>query len=236
MRNETTESTYDFDRIVAAVLGDEGESASFHFPSTTDVLLEYFSAYVSNLEKHLEAERSRARERLEFHPEARAYLEEHLFVIESIFPNLLRSSLVVSVYTVLENGLRNRCDCLQNWKGCPFSADEIAERGNVPKYKKYVERLTDIRFQQIGEWRQLEAHGEIRNRIVHNQGQINPSNTSLVEFIHRAPYLHIVDGRITFEQGACQAFIDTVRRFLEALDKRLPTECSDLETHFGFRP
>lgn len=203
------------------------------FPSTMDVLLEYLGTHISRLERLWDTERARVIEQMQSHPEAQRHLAEHLFVIESIFPDVFRGSLLASIYTLCEDGLRSRCYCLRELGG---SADEFSESGYLRGYKECVEQLTGIDVQGIDEWHPLTTYGQIRNRVVHHRRRINPGNTDLIGFVEDSSHLKIDDGLIVFDRGACQEFIDIVQRFFESLDEQLPVECRSPERHFGFRP
>jgi hypothetical protein len=231
-----SKTTHDIPEFLDSFLDRAGTTIALEFPSTMDVLLDYLRVYSSTLEEYLETERVAVHEKLRAYPEASDYLEEHLFVIEKIYRNLLRKSILTAVYTVLEDGLRRRCLSLQRLKELPFSADEIKGRSNLDKYQTYIERLTSIEFEKLDEWKPFHRWGEIRNQIVHQQGMLKPGNKELAKFIRGNANIREEDGEIILERGACPAFIDIVQRFFEFLDRQLPEECRDVEPHFGFRP
>lgn len=206
------------------------------FPCTLEILLEYLKHYISSFEKHLEAKRSETIQRMNSSPEVHSFLEERLFVIGNIYPNLLRGSFWASIYTVLEDGLRSRCRCLQELKDAPFSADEVAGRGYLNRYKKYIERLIGVDISKIEHWSLLQRYGEIRNRVVHSRRRIRNPSSDLAGFVDQHPLLRLERREIVFERGACEAFIDVVLKFLESVDETLPQECRSPEPHFGFRP
>ena len=220
------------------LFGLDSPPVSFDFPSTMDVLLGYFEGYVRTMEGLLEKEGAAARKRYDEAGDYRVrdYLEEGLFVVEDLFPNLLRSSFFLAAYTTLEDGLRNRCRCLQELNDFPFSADEIAGRAYLQKYRMYIERLAHIDFKGIGEWDKLSKYGELRNRVAHHQGHLNLGNANLMKFIADNPNLDVEEDVIVFRKGFCEEVIDTIKSFFQSLDAQLPADCEDLEPHFGYSP
>jgi hypothetical protein len=104
------------------------------------------------------------------------------------------------------------------------------------RYKKYLEEQGGVRIEKkIAEWNALPMYGQLRNRVVHSRGLLNPDDTNLRDFIKSDPNLDIDDNEIIFKKGFCERAIGTIRRFFQKLDTQLP-ECQDLEPHFGFRP
>lgn len=216
---------------ILELLGSKGTGYVFEFPSTLEVLLDYFEYYISTMEIHLDAERSRIIQLKESVPEA--YQEEELFMVENVFPNLLRSSLMALIYTVVEDGLGSRCKCLRDLRN---SHEETTTRSYLDRYRKCIKRLANIDIDGIQGWEQLGFYGRIRNRVVHNRGRHNPQDTDLRDFVDKTPYLKIEYGQIVVERGACQAFIDIARQFFQTVDRQLPSDCSSPEDHLGFRP
>ncbi|HQE92021.1 MAG TPA: hypothetical protein PLH19_12230 [Anaerolineae bacterium] len=224
---------------VFSFLGDK--DASFDFPSTMDILLDYFRGYVYGMESNLERNRNQTCQQYEAadDPDEREYLSEHLFVQSNIFPELLRNSFIVSAYSILEKGLRDRCQCLQDLRAVPISVDDLGGMG-IQKYKKYIQKLTAIDISEIKKkdqlWSQLLQYGEVRNRIVHHLGTMDKNNSGLVQFIEQNPHFDIRNGKILIDNGACQTLIELIASYFQGLDSQLPSDCSNLEPHFGFRP
>ena len=163
-------------------------------------------------------------------------MEESLFITGGLFPNLLRSSFFLAVYGLLENSLRKRCLCIEEKTNPPVLLEDIAGKGYIDRYRKYLEKLGGVDVGGIDEWDKLAMYGELRNRVAHHQGRLNLRNTVLVKFIEDTPSLDADGDEIIFKKGFCEEAIKTIRVFFQSLDSQLPAECQDLEPHFGYRP
>jgi hypothetical protein len=222
---------------VFSFLGEEVVPLEFPSPSRMDVLLDYFRVYVSTMERGLEEVSHRTRYTYDStnDPMLATELEEHLFVQTRILTPTMRRSLIVAAYSILEKGIKDRCQCLQDLYGNPISVDDLAGHG-IRKYRKYMDAIAAVDMATVDEWPSLLKYGTLRNRLVHNLGLVNPSNTELIKFIKDNPDLRIQDSEVVIEDTACRAFVDLIRSFFKELDSRLPPDCSDLEPHYGFRP
>jgi hypothetical protein len=216
---------------------DRSRQIRWIFPSTMEVLLEYLVSYVSTMEDLLEAETSTIQKRYEADQYAREYFEDPLFVAKALFLNLLRGSFFLTTYALVEDGLKRKCLCIEKTERPPKSLEEYrAGGGYIYKYKKYLKEQAEIDVEKIAEWNALPIYGQLRNRVVHNRGLLNPNNTDLMSFIKANPNLDSDNDEIVFKKGFCEEAIETIRRFFQELDTQLPIECQDLEPHFGFRP
>ena len=224
------------------------------FPSTMEVLLGYLRAYVSTMERLLQRKSADLHKRQSFaesSSDLRA-VEEELFVVENLFPNLLRSAFFLTAYSLLENSLRQRCLCMEAQKALELSVNDITRDGGyLVQYRKYLEKVAGLNFSSVKEeWSRLLKYMELRNRVVHDQGHLEleeERHKDLKRFIKDNPsWVRLEVYRdwqgeeryyeIVFEQEFCRDVISTLKDFFCSLDAQLPEECRDLEQHFGFSP
>jgi len=232
---ETLPSIFDF-------LG--GQSVAWEFPSQLDILLDYLGWSLSIMEDLLEHNEHKVRKEYDEQeePDVKQYLEEGVFIAEHLFPNLLRRSFFLTIYSLLEDSLRKRCLCVEREKAPPVLLEDIAGSGYIDQYRKYLEKLGGIDVQGISEWKNFSLYAQLRNLIAHNQGFLNPKNINLMRFIEGNSYLDTfysdTDGEpeIIFRKGFCEEVLAAIKRFFQALDAQLPAECQNLEQHFGYRP
>ena len=117
---------------------DRSHPIKWIIPSTIEVLLDYLDSYVSTMEDLLETETSTIHKRYEADQYPREYFEEDLFVAKELFPNLLRGSFLLTAYTVVEDGLKRRCLCIDKAKKPPALLKYTQKRGGyIYKYKKW---------------------------------------------------------------------------------------------------
>ena len=217
---------------------------AWEFPSHMDVLLDYLDWCLSTMEDLLEHNEHKVRKQYDEQeePDVRQYLEEGVFVAEHLLPNLLRRSFFLAIYSLFEDSLRKRCLCVEREKASPVLLEDIAGSGYIDQYRKYLEKLGDVDVQGISEWKTFPLYGQLRNRVAHYQGYLNPRNTELMKFVEGNSFLDISypetdsEPEIIFKRGFCEEAVATIKRFFQALDGQLPVECQDLEHHFGYRP
>jgi hypothetical protein len=149
-------------------------------------------------------------------------LEEDLEKIENVFPNLLRRSLFVYVFSVLEDALVNCCKLL-NYQGRPFIRPE-GKGGNIFKARKYLVKA-GVTFP---EWGEIEKYARLRNCIVHSGGRLETKRKDerdLRAFVKRKKMKSLLDSipcseeanEVIFHQGFCEEVIRTISSFLEQL-------------------
>lgn len=157
-------------------------------------------------------------------------LEEDYEKIYNVFPNLLRRSLFIYVYSVLEDALNNCCRLL-NYQGRVLK-DVKADDKSIRRAKKYLEDA-DVKFPVSNEWNEILCYQKLRNCITHNQGRVKGCSyeKDIRNFILKNSHLSLmytddegkdVEGmsefvEIIFHKGFCEEVIQTISNFLEQL-------------------
>ncbi|MBI4231956.1 hypothetical protein HY605_01875, partial [Candidatus Peregrinibacteria bacterium] len=92
--------------------------------------------------------------------------------------NVLRSSLFVSCYSLLEHELLNLCELLQGLHEYSIKLDDLRGRG-ILKAQAYLKKVVGITFpDQTPSWKDIVAYNHIRNLIVHNDGVLDNNDNS----------------------------------------------------------
>jgi hypothetical protein len=198
--------------------------------------LEHSSEYLKDVEKLID---SKAKELYNLEQEALQDLApgeefygaappEYYEKIEAVFPNLLRRSLFMYIYSVLEDGLNNCCRLL-NFRRIPLEA--VKDKG-IRRARRY---LIDARVKFPDEkWEELIHYQTLRNCITHSQGRLKGcdheedirkfalSNPHLISLTHTDDEGKDIEGlsefiEVVFHKGFCEEVIHTINNFLEQL-------------------
>lgn len=148
--------------------------------------------------------------------------------IDVRYPYLLRNSLFVSIYSLLEDALLNICIY---YKQKYFIRDKIKTSKNAPiinHAKDYIESVIGGIVPQY-EWKVLSEYRLIRNSLTHNRGylfkNINNTKKKLLDAIHRLSDKGIMlknQSVIELNETACVKFIDIIELFFYQLCNELP--------------
>ena len=136
--------------------------------------------------------------------------------MEEYFPNLLRSSLFVTIYSVVENELNKICRQLAAKDG--LDVEDL--RGNgIQRACTFLTRVCRVDFpDKSDEWKLLRNYNQLRNVIVHNQGYMETGNSHLSTLVKESPSLQMEnDGVIHLDRDFCPGVLETARDFFSQL-------------------
>jgi|SRR5699024_4451714 len=128
------------------------------------------------------------------------------------FPEIMRSSLLISVYSFFEQKLVSQCKPIKNG----LSISDIRGGSVIDRAKKYLEKLMEVDFPANNEhWKFLREVSLIRNCIVHNGGFVEQSSNRIRNIINDMENIHINEyDKIIIEKGFVEEMIDHVDAFL----------------------
>ena len=157
------------------------------------------------------------------------FYSEDYFKIADFFPNIMRSSLFVTCYTLIEHRLLYLCNQYRKKDGNNIPIQKYT-RGNgiIKKYQKYLKNVLNISFpDQTNEWKEiLNIYKKLRNTIVHNNGYFakNKIPKEVVEFVKDNPNILSIStsNRIEFNNGFIEKFLKVIKTFFYDLGKNLP--------------
>lgn len=143
--------------------------------------------------------------------------------MEEYFPNLLRSSLFVTIYSTVENELNRLCSQLA--KDDSLDVEDL--RGNgIIRARTFLCKVCRVDFPDSSEeWKQLKEYNQLRNVLVHDNG-IDLGN-HLTVLLESSPGLKVGEDRsVHLERQFCPEVLATVRRFFGQIDKVLDESLS----------
>ena len=206
--------------------------------------LEYFDEYLKDVEKLIDSKAielgNRAAEmvqEIEQEPETTGwhyaaldlFLEEDYEKVENVFPNLLRRSLFIYIYSVFEDALNNCCRLL-NFQHRPLEDVKGKDRG-IKRARRYLNDA-GVKFPDE-KWEEITYYQKLRNCIIHNQGRLKGCDheKDVREFALSNIYLSLThtdnEGKnieemsefveIMFHKRFCEEVMETIGDFVEQL-------------------
>lgn len=108
------------------------------------------------------------------------YLADDYRKIESHFPQHLRYSAIVSIYSLLEDSMNSICRFLTTQRNLPLELNDLNDKG-IFRAQKYLTKVCGIDFPETSrEWNEIRKLNKVRNCIVHTNG-----NASKIEEMAR---------------------------------------------------
>lgn len=113
-------------------------------------------------------------------------IDDQAFDLDSIFkeyfPNLQRSSALITLFGFMENELDHLCFLMQKRKGYKVGLNDMVGKG-LKRSINYLNKVGDFNIETDGnEWIEINKISDIRNLFVHNQGSlIDPSGSDKVK-------------------------------------------------------
>jgi len=133
--------------------------------------------------------------------------------LRDYFPNLLRSSLFVTIYSVVENELNTLCKQLAKKDG--LKVEDL--RGNgIQRANTFLVRVCRVDFPEDSqEWQLLRDYNQIRNLIVHGNGMVTGGHLQAIVERHN---VDLKDGIIHLSKDFCLRVLEVVREFFRQLN------------------
>lgn len=223
-------------------------------PTGWDIRVMYYSNYLSSFERFLENEAKildecyeaevrkaiEGKERVncgdytlpgQLSEEERGALEYFFFEeehkLEDIFPNMLRRSFFVAIYSLIERQLNEICREQERSKGLskPLEKVDRPPDQSIRRAKKYLMDVAKIRFPGSSEWEELLKYQKLRNCIVHNEGRFKgirkqEDKEELKQYIedsHDFLALNSDGDEIIFRKGFCEKVLQVSHGFFTDL-------------------
>lgn len=158
-------------------------------------------------------------------PDHWRYYHAHIYSefdeIEQDLPSVLRSSVLVHVYSVFEYILNQLCELYRNKKELSLSMKDLKHDG-IMRAKVYLKKVAEAAFDAEGqEWNQIVLINKIRNILVHSGGVLSQSHADFVainQHVNARDALSISEvNRIIIGKGYVEFAISTFKSFLLVL-------------------
>lgn len=147
-----------------------------------------------------------------------------------IFPYIMRNSLFITLYSLLEHELDHLCRYLCEEYNYSIKFSDYREKNGIQRAKCYLKKIARIDFpDKTSSWDSIANYNRIRNLIVHNNGKLDATQNAkkVRDFIERSslieitestiPSLYELEPRIQFNEGFHNEVIDTLEIFLGEL-------------------
>lgn len=138
--------------------------------------------------------------------------------LEEYFPNLLRSSLFVTIYATIENEMNRICAQLAKDDG--LGVEDL--RGNgIIRASNFLTKVCRVDFPEGSEeWSQLKEYNQLRNILVHENGRDKGNQlTPLVEA--SSGLRQDKDGSVRLGRQFCPEVLATARGFFTKVSAAL---------------
>ena len=97
--------------------------------------------------------------------------------LENTFPKILRYSLFVHSYSLFERALMSIAKAYQKARKLPLSPSDLKDKG-IEQAQVYLKKVVSVPFPDTGSvWQEISTLTLIRNKIVHNEGELPAKNT-----------------------------------------------------------
>jgi len=176
-----------------------------------------FEAYLQNMEGFLGSEITRLKAEIK----DTIVLDEKLVnmelqVVGHHFPNILRKSFVVSLYSFLEHRLIEEC-----WsrKGNDILLNPSDIRG-IDRARVYLTKVLRVNFPSDSpEWEEIQSIRRLRNCIVHNHGKCDGDKfKSLRDYVaQNSDTLSLSGDEIVLSGEFCEQALHAVGKFVQRL-------------------
>jgi len=155
--------------------------------------------------------------------DAKAYIdfmhEEHWELLETL-PSIQRKSELISLYTILENGLNQVCKIFEETIQNPVKLSDLSSNGIIDKSKKYLEKVALVKFPAGtgSDWEEIILIQQIRNAFVHNEGFIKEGNKNLITYINQSKFLEFKpDYKVLINKGFSWYCLQVFQEFFTSL-------------------
>jgi predicted nucleic acid-binding protein len=156
--------------------------------TSISILEESLGLYKKGLDKAMErvVEKIDPEDWRYYHAEIYAQYDE----VETDLPSVLRSSIFVHVYSVLENILNELCLIHKNKKQLGLSLSDLRHEG-IARAKIYLTKVSGSSCNEASkEWGEIVKINRIRNVLVHNAGLLvkgkHPNFEEIKQYIESA--------------------------------------------------
>ena len=194
------------------------------YKSLVDIELGVLSDYISSVTNFWEAEAARVKkggEHLSLYLDegreevADAYYEE-LYEVSETLPQVLRTSSVVALYSLLEISLDRLCDLFHAHTSLSLTLDDMSGAG-VIRARNYLNKVVLMDFPAGHHlWSDFNKHNRVRNNLVHSGGRVDPNKHSrLISFAESDPHLEIHSGHLYVAEDYVSALRDYVKSVLD---------------------
>ncbi len=155
-------------------------------------------------------------------PDAYDYYEQDI-INHNKFPELLNNSMFLVIYSIFENHYQGLCKMAGNKINSKLSVKDISSHeGYIFQCKKYMEKVIGLELSSANnEWNEISKYQLIRNKIAHNNSQLNEVKNDLKHFIKIKPGIEYFKESSTIyinDIAFLISFIDVIKMYFDRLN------------------
>ncbi|CAM3053226.1 hypothetical protein [Flavobacterium frigoris] len=119
------------------------------------------------------------------------YIDEYTNY-NSNFKKLKLESTFLSSYSLFEHYLKSFIEIYTKYYEMKVVIDDLNGNNYINKSKQYLEKVIDINLEKMNStWREITKYQRIRNKIVHNNGKLNSSETETIKELSKMKGIEI---------------------------------------------
>jgi hypothetical protein len=147
------------------------------------------------------------------------------------FCRLLRFSILMSLYTLVESNLSAITGEMKTRKKLPLDMMDLQAKNLVKRFEKFWTKVAGLNWWDDCRWDQLKDIAEVRNCIAHRNGVIRESDGRIRQLLKRECAIQLVDvndhladpddaGTLEVEEGFCKDGIENMKAlFCEVFER-----------------
>ncbi len=168
-----------------------------------------------------------------FTPVIREYVEKHKYNPrwEQLFPNILRTSFVVSIMSSFEHYLNNICSDIEIILRTPIS-HRFLKGGSIKRGEIFLTQVAKLNKPTLRIWKSLHEVQRLRNLLVHNGGILEASSdqNEVHNLEKKLPGLvYSEEEGFILHPSLCLHYLDLVEDFHGELEVELKEVCERIQ-------
>ena len=163
--------------------------------------------------------------------EGEDYMDEYEFdhwQVTTVFPEVLRNSLFVSLYSLLENYLNTLCGMFFRENDVAVELADLTGTG-IFRAEAYLSKVVGMPFPTGPTWDKVLNFNRLRNTIVHAEGRVGPNSPKkLVNYVKHHPSLSVDSGhRLALGDEFVDDAISVIETVVDSIEAVLQSDHRD---------
>ena len=161
--------------------------------------MDFFRTYLNEMEQTLREKNTdleqkwKASERERDPSEYQDYLIDRNDKLQRHF-GIFYSSFIIAIFNFLEHELDGVCRTFSIKDKSKITLKDIRGRG-IRRAKIFIEKICNLDLPSENLWQELEGMNEVRNCLVHSNGEINEENKNLLSYVKKSEKIKIEENR-----------------------------------------
>jgi hypothetical protein len=156
------------------------------------------------------------------------FQHNHSASLSNEFPNTLRRSTFISLWSYFENSLNVLCEVYEFHLSLNVNYNEMRGKG-IDRSKLYLRKIIGLEFPASSNWDKIRKLQRIRNNIVHSYSELRNDDAQLLSDLATFSYIKLypltLKSIIEIEELFLESIIDVFESFyvelLESIKKKV---------------